>query len=194
MKILLINGAISASKWIRGQLNQSLADCAHETLKSLGHEVTLTIIQNGYDPKEEVQKFLNADVIMYQFPVWWFSHPWIVKKYIDDVFSDGWNNFVESHWKTNNPLKEYGRTGLLKNKIFIINTTWSAPKEIFEGESPFLEGKKLNDILFPIIKQNEFVGMKKEDGFHCFNVNKISLIEEVLEGYKKHLLEKFNKC
>ncbi|MDV3444045.1 NAD(P)H-dependent oxidoreductase, partial [Pseudomonas otitidis] len=36
---------------------------------------------------EELQKFLWADVIVWQMPGWWMGAPWTVKRYIDEVFT-----------------------------------------------------------------------------------------------------------
>ena len=36
-----------------------------------------------------MQKFLWADVVIYQMPGWWMGAPWTVKKYLDEVFTAG---------------------------------------------------------------------------------------------------------
>jgi NAD(P)H dehydrogenase (quinone) len=49
--------------------------------------------QNGTysdDIKREHQLLCEADVIIFQFPLWWYSMPGILKGYIDRVFSMGW--------------------------------------------------------------------------------------------------------
>ena len=37
----------------------------------------------------EIEKYLWADTVIYQMPGWWMGEPWILKKYIDDVFTIG---------------------------------------------------------------------------------------------------------
>ena len=192
MKVLLIDGSISNLANSKGELNKSLIKFCHEYLTQNGHTVKVTHIQEGYDPSEEINKFLKCDLVIYQFPIWWFGQPWIVKKYIDEVLSAGWTTFVGGYDRNQDKVKQYGNTGLLKNKKFMINTTWSAPIEIFEHKDTFMSGYSLNDILSPIIKQNEFIGMSSVEGFHCFNVNRDLDIDNTLNQYKKHLLQ-FNK-
>ena len=80
--------------------------------------VTTTEIDRGYTPGEEAQKILDNDAIIWQMPGWWMGEPWIVKKYIDEVFTAGGKNFLHSdgrHHQT--PDVGYGTGGLLTNMI-----------------------------------------------------------------------------
>ena len=88
MKILLINGG-KAFAHSGGELNNTLHAVAVDTLKELGHEVRETVIEQGYEVATEVQNFLWADSIVYQMPGWWMGTPWTVKRYIDEVFTEG---------------------------------------------------------------------------------------------------------
>ena len=45
---------------------------------------TLTV-----DVKGEIEKLLWADVLILQFPLWWFSMPAILKGWVDRVFAYG---------------------------------------------------------------------------------------------------------
>lgn len=189
MKVLLIDGSINNLANSKGELNKSLIEFCKNFLIQKGYTIITTHIQEGYEPNEEINKFLECDLIIYQFPIWWFSQPWLVKKYIDEVFSLGWNLFINKWDKYQDRVKQYGNTGLLKNKAFMINTTWSAPIGIFNRKNSFMGNYSLNDILLPIIKQNEFIGMNQIEGFHCFDVNWNLNINETLNEYKKHLLQ-----
>lgn len=86
--ILLINGAKTFAH-SNGQLNDTLTELAQEVLLDLGHQVQVTRADSEYDAKAEVEKFLWADTVIYQMPGWWMGAPWTVKKYIDDVFTEG---------------------------------------------------------------------------------------------------------
>lgn len=83
-KILLINGKKEFGH-SKDALNQYLNDIAYDHLKSLGHDVKLTIVDDDYNIDDEIQKWLWADTIIYQMPGWWMGPPWIIKKYIDEV-------------------------------------------------------------------------------------------------------------
>ena len=86
--ILIINGAKKFAH-SNGQLNDTLTEVADGTLRDLGHDVRIVRADSDYDVKAEVQNFLWADVVIWQMPGWWMGAPWTVKKYIDDVFTEG---------------------------------------------------------------------------------------------------------
>ena len=58
------------------------------------------------DVKAEQSKVMWADLVIFQFPVWWFSMPAILKGWVDRVFSRGFA-YSSGH--------KYG-SGLLKGK------------------------------------------------------------------------------
>lgn len=53
------------------------------------NEVKTTIIEDGYDINQELEKFSWADIIIFQAPVNWFSIPWSFKKYLDEIYLHG---------------------------------------------------------------------------------------------------------
>ena len=59
MNILLLNGGKQFGH-SQGRLNQTLHDHAHSVLVSYGHVVQATIIDQGYDVEQEVEKFSYA--------------------------------------------------------------------------------------------------------------------------------------
>ena len=44
---------------------------------------------NNADIKREIDKLLDADLLVFQFPIWWFSMPAILKGWLDRVFVYG---------------------------------------------------------------------------------------------------------
>ncbi|GAB1535279.1 NAD(P)H-dependent oxidoreductase [Geovibrio sp. ADMFC3] len=42
-----------------------------------------------FDVKAEQDALTDADIIVFQFPLQWFNMPWIFKKWLSDVFTDG---------------------------------------------------------------------------------------------------------
>ncbi|PSW17645.1 flavodoxin family protein [Photobacterium sanctipauli] len=70
------------------------------------------------DIEAEQQALLEADVIVLQFPFYWYSVPALMKKWIDDVFS---YNFA------------FGSKGdKLKGKDFILSFTIGGPEESYD--------------------------------------------------------------
>lgn len=65
--ILLLNGGKQFAH-SAGQLNSTLHEAALAHLDRAGFDVRQTFIDGGYDVQEEVEKFLWADVVIYQMP------------------------------------------------------------------------------------------------------------------------------
>jgi len=86
--ILIVNaGKVFAHS--KGELNTSLASLADEHLRAAGHNVRVTHVDQGYDIETEIQNYLWADTVIYQMPGWWMDVPWILKKYVDEIFTEG---------------------------------------------------------------------------------------------------------
>ena len=115
MNILLIDGG-QAFRFTEGRLNHTLHQTARETLAALGHTVKETVIEQGYDTVAEVEKWLWMDAVVWQMPGWWMGEPWTVKKYVDEVFSEGVgeDKLVANDGRHRvNPTVGYGTGGLL---------------------------------------------------------------------------------
>lgn len=97
--ILIINGAKKFAH-SNGQLNDTLTEVAESYLRDAGHDVKSVRAESEYDVKAEVQNFLWADVVIWQMPGWWMGAPWTVKKYMDDVFTEGHGSLYASDGRT----------------------------------------------------------------------------------------------
>lgn len=171
-----------------GKLNDHLTQVATDLLSSHQINVQSTRIDDGYDNNEEVDKYLWADVIIYQMPAWWMEGPWILKKYIDDVFSAGYGKmYIDDGRTRKDPSKKYGSGGLLQGKKYLLSVTWNAPFESFEEQEQFFEGKGIDAVYFPFHKANQFLGMEGLKTFGMFDVVKQPQIEQDADAYKKHL-------
>ena len=74
----------------------------------------------NFDIKAEQAAWENADVIIFQYPMHWYSTPGILKLYIDKVMEHGW---------------AYGSKGTaLKGKSFIVSITTGAPENAYTAE------------------------------------------------------------
>ena len=88
MNILLLDGG-KAFGHSAGRLNHTLHQTARSALQAQGHHTRETVIDEGYDLPQEVDKFLWMDAVIWQMPGWWMGPPWTVKKYMDEVFTAG---------------------------------------------------------------------------------------------------------
>ncbi|MGG2396748.1 NAD(P)H-dependent oxidoreductase [Pseudomonas sp. SH1-B] len=190
-KILLLNGG-KAFAHSHGQYNATLHDAALAFLDRSGFDVKTTFIDGGYDVQEEVQKILWADVVIYQMPGWWMGAPWTVKKYLDEVFTEGHGSLYPNDGRTRSDASQkYGSGGLIQGKQYMLSLTWNAPVQAFEDPTDFFEGKGVDAVYFPFHKANEFLGMNALPTFLCNDVMKVPNIEHDVARYEQHLAEVF---
>ena len=90
------------------------------------------------DIKEEIEKVKWADFILFQFPLWWFSVPAILKGWFDRVFAMG---FIYG------PGVGVYSTGGLKGKKAMLSVTTGGPESIY---TPIGRNGDIHQILFPI--------------------------------------------
>lgn len=187
--ILIINGAKKFAH-SDGKLNDSLTQLAKQHLEEKEFNVRVTKVDNGYDTKEEVQKYLWADVIIYQMPGWWMGEPWTIKKYIDDVFTEGHGVLYKNDGRTrSDDSKKYGSGGLIQGKKYMLSLTWNAPAEAFEDPKQFFDGKGVDNLYYHFHKANEFLGMEGLPTYIVHDVIKNPDFQSYAKGYHLHLNE-----
>ena len=192
-KVLLINTHLTYSNWSEGTLNNSFVQKAKDFFESKSFEVLETKVEEGYNPKEEVEKHLQADIVILQTPVNWFGAPWIYKKYVDEVFNSGLTSqkFLSGDGRTREDItKQYGTGGKMQGKKFMICATFNAPNESFDNPTQtLLQGKGTADLFLNITSNYKFCGVEIIDGFNCFDIFKDGDIPKDLEYYPKHLVK-----
>lgn len=161
MKILIING-YQKHEFSKGELNFSLFNVMLNKLRENNHDIQISSVEN-YNVIEERNKFFWADLIIFQFPIYWFAAPGKLKLYCDEVFE--YNQFYSF-------AEKYGTGGLLKGKKYITSTTWNAPKHTFNNEEEFFKGASIDDVLLPFHKMMEFCGLESLKTLSFHNVVK----------------------
>lgn len=190
-KILIINAHQKYEGFAPGKLNQSLVDIMKEELETKGCEVKLTIIEEGYDINEEVEKHTWADIIITQSPVYWFAAPWIYKKYIDEIFTTSLvqqSLLVDDGRTRKDPSKQYGTGGKMHGKKYMLSLTWNAPKEAFDNKAQILfQGKTAEEVFVSNTAVYKFCGTEILPSFSCYDVLKNPDIEAEFKRMKAHL-------
>ncbi|SQB37574.1 modulator of drug activity B [Citrobacter koseri] len=154
--ILIINGAKKFAH-SNGQLNDTLTEVADGLLRDLGHDVKIVRAESDYDVKAEVQHFVWADVVIWQMPGWWMGAPWTVKKYMDDVFTEGHGTLYASDGRTRSDAsKKYGSGGLIQGKKYMLSLTWNAPMEGFHRQRSVLP-RRWRGWRIPAVSQGQSV-------------------------------------
>lgn len=192
-RILLINGSKEFGH-SKGKLNNTLHEIAKNTLEQNGYQIKETVIDKGYNIEEEIEKFLWMDTIIWQMPGWWMGEPWIVKKYIDEVFTTAHGKLYNSDGRHRvNPTKNYGKGGLIQDKNFMLSLTWNAPLEAFTDKDEFFGGVGVDTVYLHFSKANEFLGMQPLPTFICNDVMKAPDVPKFIADYKTHLSKTFPK-
>lgn len=141
--LLLAHPKLSESvvnKFLIDQLKQ-------EKLENLTIRNLQSCIKNNHFNIEEEQKsLLEADRIIFQFPLFWYSYPAILKQWIDEVFTPGF---------------AYGRKGKelgtkLIDKQFSVITTIGSTEEMYIPGG--IVGFSANELLRHIQATVEYTG------------------------------------
>ncbi|AOW09589.1 NAD(P)H-dependent oxidoreductase [Flavobacterium gilvum] len=193
-KIFIINGGQKFGH-SGGRFNQTIANATAEFfLKHKDFEVKSTDVNDNYDPAQEVEKFVWADVVIYHTPIWWFQLPHGFKKYIDVVFTEGHDKgiYKSDGRSSKNPAINYGTGGMLHGKKYMITTSWNAPKEAFTLPGEFFGETSVDDgPLFGFHRMNAFTGMKPLDSLHFHDIEKNADVVKDLKLYENHLTQLF---
>ena len=131
------------------------------------------------DIKDEVEKIKWADMIIFQFPVWWSSPPAILKGWFDRVFLPGViHNIAEG--------KLYD-TGLLKGKKAMLSFTTGATRDVYSSEGPHGD----LDEIFKFITHNilELTGLEVLPSTGIYGPAMMSKehVKEELEKFKERI-------
>ena len=115
MNVLIINGH---SAMETSNANKAIL----EEVKHLLPEVEVSNLQALYtnyqfDIAAEQAKLVKADVIVWQFPLNWYSVPALLKKWVDDVFAFGF---------------AYDTAYRLEGKKLLLSFTTGAPEESYQ--------------------------------------------------------------
>lgn len=174
--LLLINGA-EARGVAQGLLNQTLFELAKTELQPHYHVLETTIAE-GYQVSDEQAKFKQADIIIFQYPVFWFSVPGVFKAYLDEVYEHG-VFFTGSD--------RYGEGGLLAGKRYLLSTTWNAPSDVFMNQDTFFNGRAMDEVLLGMHKAQQYVGMTQLKSFGAFDVVGNPQLDHQRTAWRQHL-------
>lgn len=136
--ILIVSGHTNlndsiANKKILQELSKRLPDAEIDYLSKLYPDYKI-------DVAKEQNKLLKADIIVLQYPVFWYSMPSLLEKWMEETFKHGFS---------------HGSTGdKLKGKKVIVSLTTGAPIQAYNNIDDFLNPIKASCKLC----QMEYVG------------------------------------
>ena len=169
-----------------GSLNKALVDIAEKVLTECGDQVCITDLNNEWVLENELQRIKAADTIILQSPIWAMGVPWPMKRYIDIVMTDPAVCGTDGRTRSD-PTKKYDSGGFLTDKHYMLNTTWNAPWQALTEPEQFFDARGLEDVLLPLHKQFQYMGVQPLPSFSIHDVYKNPTIEADLERWKEHL-------
>lgn len=131
-KVLIVSGHTDIQNG--SFVNKRILDAVKRELP----EVEIDLLSDLYpdfaiDVQAEQKKVVSADVIVWQFPLFWFAKPSLLQRWEEEVFTHGFS---------------HGSTGkALQGKKLILSVTTGAPAEVYAREGRPNGG--LEDMLLP---------------------------------------------
>ena len=192
--VLIINAHQRYEKVAEGNLTKSYINAASEFFKKSGLSVKHSVVESDYDVKEEVEKFVWADYILFQYPVYWMGLPWMAKKYIDEVFSAGEKNgiYISDGRSRSDASKKYGSGGQLQGKKYMLSMTYNCPTSEFSNQEGFFDGLSLDEANVATHKTFQFCGLEPLETYSVHDIFKGDMnLEEELSKFEETLKRNF---
>lgn len=125
----------------------------------------------------EQQKLLWADAIVFQFPLWWFGMPAVMKGWFDRVFARGFAFDAEHRYDK----------GLLKGRRVMLAVTTGGTASSF---TPTGINGDIETVLYPINHSLRYVGLDVLPPLVLFSVAAVDDAQrlEYMEAYQDRLL------
>lgn len=166
-RVLVISGhpnlpQSNTNKLILQQLSKSFDNIEIRKLDELYRNYQIDIAQ-------EQQSLVAADIVILQFPFYWYSMPALLKKWLDDVFS---YNFA------------YGSEGdKLKGKHLILSFTIGGPEASYSSQG--YNTYSVEQFLYPLMQTANLSDMRFEDPVYTHGMVYIEGVYNTLEDVEQ---------
>lgn len=192
--VLLLNLHQKYDGFANGNLTKDLLNEAKNFFVEHGFDVRETTIDEGYIVAEELEKLKWADIAFVQSPVYWMGLPWLGKKYMDEVFSGGYNTvtYVNDGRSRDDASKKYGSGGLMQEKRYMLSFTYNCPASEFNNPEGFFEGMSVDQANIALHKTFQFCGAQPLKSYSVHDVYKSDFkIDDALHALNRALEENF---
>ena len=186
MQNILIVNAHEYHDIAKGDYTRALVKTAQNYFEAHNKIVKNTVLQDGFNGDEEIEKLLWADLVIFQFPKYWMHIPALFKKYLDHGLTNSAYGKLYAH-DGRNDGGAYGTGGLMQGKKYMFSITMNAPSEAFDDDKAFFEGKSVDDLFFPLHKTFQFLGYTPLETFVCHDIMGNPKLHDDLTRLEKHL-------
>ncbi|MEQ9772213.1 NAD(P)H-dependent oxidoreductase [Pectobacterium jejuense] len=115
-----------------------------------------------FDVRKEQERLINTDIIVLQFPFFWYGVPSLMKKWIEDVFIHGFS---------------HGSTGdKVKGKKLLLSFTSGAPESMYQYGG--IQSYPVEDFLPPLTQFANLCRMEWAGHVYTGNLSYIAKSEE----------------
>ena len=122
-------------------------------------ELDKLYVNGKFDVPAEQKALAEADIVVLQFPVYWYSEPGLLKQWIDDVFEYGF---------------AYGSQGTaLRGKKLVVSVTTGASEAYYAPDSV-----DFNDLLTPAKATCALTGMEFAGSLPLYGVSYANRTDE----------------
>lgn len=132
------------------------------------------------DIVEEINRVKEADLIIFHFPIWWFSVPAILKGWFDRVLVMG------AAWDGHGLRYE---RGLLRGKKALLVATAGGTSDLYQKEG--VHKATMNEVLHPVLHGTlAFCGMDVLQPYVIYDILQKTDDEraQILELYRQHIV------
>ncbi|PWE22497.1 NAD(P)H-dependent oxidoreductase [Aliarcobacter skirrowii] len=138
--------------------------------------VTINNLYTNYpdfkiDVKKEQELLLNHDVIVFQFPMYWFSSPSLLKEWFDFVLE---YDFA------------YGANYKLENKVFAVAVSCGGDEKVFDKNGK--DKKSVEEFLSPFFGTANYIKMDYKKPFIIYQADQ-KIYNEKLDKYVENFVE-----
>ncbi|MFA8300982.1 MAG: NAD(P)H-dependent oxidoreductase [Hyphomicrobiales bacterium] len=127
--------------------------------------------------KEEQKKLIETDIIIFQFPFYWYSFPAILKKWIDDVFTFNFAIGPEGN--------------KLKDKICLFSTTIGGAEESYKNTG--YNNYTIEEFFAPLEQLASLTQMKYASPIYEFHMSYIPDVHNSLVTVGKKAKKQANR-
>lgn len=159
----------------KSKTNKVLVDGLSEVKGVTFHDLYQEYPELDINIKREQELLLTHDVVVFQFPLFWYSTPAILKEWQDLVLEHGW---------------AYGSKGNnLKDKLFLCLVTTGGPRKAYQVGG--FHNHTLNQLLAPLRQTSILCKMKPLPPFVVHGTHALET-DELLDS-RNDLLRLFNQ-
>ena len=130
------------------------------------------------DVKKEQEDLKDISKIVFQFPMYWYSAPALLKRWVDSVLEYGYSYIINE--------KGNFEALALKDKEFQMLVSMGAKEESFHGQDRLSVKECLNSYFYTM----EMLGTKKIEPSFIYGLGYGDIEEERLQSYIQEVKEK----